>query len=535
MYLGRLKIFGLSLGLSFVFFTGIVASHLGITVDEEILSFVLNFGLILFVYTLGIQVGPSFIASFKTKGLILNLWALVVIFCSILCVALISFFSDVSVPALMGILSGAVTNIPALGAAQESVSSIISNNPSMGSVKDVLALMTMATAITYPFGVVGVFLVLHLLKAITPYKIFIAQDKKVKTDQSEFLAVNKAIIGMSVSEIMEIFDLPMVISQIWRKGEFIIPKSETIIEADDHVLVVSEENLHDKVKLFFGDEVEKENQEEEEIDWEHSNDSYTSKKIVITQAEYNGVRMGSLDLRNKMGINVTAVARAGMDLLPSPNLRLQLGDRISVVGKEGDVNNLSKKMGNELKKLDTPYLVTLFIGMLMGCAIGAIPIFVPGLSAPIKMGLAGGPLIMGILMGVYGPRFHLATYITQSANLLIRTFGIVLFMAALGLSSGAHFVETLNSGPGFLWLGIGAFITAVPPLIIGILCIRLFKLSYSHTAGVVCGSMANPVAMEYAVSLTGNDTVAVSYVTVYPLTMIVRVIVAQLTVAFLML
>ncbi|MDO4790099.1 MAG: putative transporter [Porphyromonas sp.] len=536
MYLGSFSFKGVSFGLSMVFFIGIICSHFGLRVDPEILSFTINIGLILYVYTLGLQVGPAFIESLKKRGIVLNLWALAVILFSIVVVVVLYLVSGQSLPHLMGVLSGAVTNMPALGAAQEAVGGVLTHQGVAQEVlSKTLAEMSMATAIAYPFGVVGVFIAIALLKKRVGHSGSSKEESdSAKTVTKEYLITNKAIFNKPIKEIMRLYNTPMLVSQIWRKGEFLLPKSDTILQEGDHILVVSEEDHHPKILLLFGQEASAADSDGEIVDWDQAQDSLASRWILVTKQEINGVRLASLELRNQMNINVTSVIRAGISLLPSPSLRLQMGDRLSVVGKEGDLKKLSQMMGDELKKLDTPYLVTLFVGMLLGCVLGAIPIVIPGISTPIKMGIAGGPLIMGILMSAYGTRFHLNTYITSSANLMIRTFGIVLFMAALGLSSGEGFFQTLSQGPGLIWMVLGTAITLLPPLIVGFICMKWFKISFNHTAGMICGSMANPIALDYASSLTKSESVAVSYVTVYPLTMFARVIAAQLTVGLIM-
>lgn len=531
MYLGKFKIGGITLGLSFVFFIGILVSHFGIEVDADILNFTLNLGLILFVYTLGLQVGPSFVESLKRKGLTLNLWALSIITLGVIAVIILYLLTSQSLPDLMGVLSGAVTNMPALGAAQEAVAGIFGSTTQPSEMNSILADMATATAVTYPIGVVGVFIVLSILKKTTPKAIFEAQEKKQQTDSRDYIVANESIYNKKISEIVNLIPTQFVISHIWRGNDDIFPNSDTIIKEGDHIQIVCDEEEHDKLLLLFGEELNKKAAKETENE---DNKTFISKRILVTKKEINGQTLGGLRLRNKLNINITSITRAGVDLLPSSSFHLQLGDRLQVVGKSEDIDKLSDMLGNQLKKLDSPYLVTIFVGMFLGCVLGSIPIYIPGISTPIRMGIAGGPLIIGILMGTYGARLHLATYVTQSANLMLRTIGIVLFMAALGLSSGKNFFETLSQGPGLIWMGLGAIITIVPPLIIGLICTLVFKVSYSNTAGIICGSMANPIALDYATSITGNDTAAVSYVTVYPLTMFLRVIFAQLTIGLIL-
>ncbi|KGN79288.1 hypothetical protein HQ35_08290 [Porphyromonas cangingivalis] len=524
LYLGKLKISRFSLGSACVFFVGIFAAHFGAKVNEEMLHFAQNFGLILFVYALGVQVGPGFVASFRQKGLALNMWGLSLILLSTFAVIALYFVSDMGIERLMGILSGAVTNTPALGAAQQAVTQSVSS-PDLNST---LSDMALATAITYPFGVIGVIIVLELLKKFFPHK-----DVPVTGDEphhfvGEYYVRNPEVSGKTVSQIHDLFSVDFIISRLWRKGRISQPSSDTILEMEDHLIIVSDEADAPRITSFFGGRAT----EKEQVDWESDeNIQLVSRRLLVTKSEFNGVKLSSLRLRNRYGINVTRINRAEIDLVPTPTLRLQIGDRLTVVGRSEDVERLAKRIGDQLRPLDTPYLISIFLGIFLGCALGSIPIILPGISNGIKLGIAGGPIIVGILMGAYGPRLRLNTYITQSANLMVRSMGIVIYLACLGISSGANFFATLMSGDGVTWLGLGALLTVVPTLLVGIIALKYTQYTYGAVGGFLCGTMANPIALDYLNNQAKDDIPTVSYASVYPLAMFMRVIIAQLVVS----
>lgn len=526
VYLGKIKFFGVSLGVTFVFFAGILAGHLGIEVNRDMLNFAQNFGLIIFVYTLGLQVGPGFFSSLKKGGVELNMMGLAVIVIGILCTLIFHWTSGISIPTMVGLLSGAVTNTPALGAAQQA---LIQMRP--GETEAVTD-MALACAVTYPLGVVGVILAIIVLRAMFAKKMENSHKEQDSTTfVAEFQVLNPSIYNKSIQEVMRLTEKHFVISRVWHEGKVCIPTSETLLREKDHLLVISIKSDVEYIKTLFGEQ-ENKDWNKEDIDWNAIDSQLISRRIVVTRDRINGVKLGSLRLRNLYGINITRVNRAGIDLLASKNLRLQIGDRLTIVGEANSVNNVGKILGNEMKRLDNPNLLAIFVGLTLGVLIGAIPIFLPGMDTPIKLGVAGGPIIVGILMGAFGPRIHLTTYTTQSANLMMRQFGIVIYLAGLGIDSGAHFFETVFRAEGLMWIGVGFLLTIIPVLIVGIIASQFFKLDYAHNVGMLCGSMANPMALNYANTTVEGDEPSVSYATVYPLSMFIRVISAQLLISF---
>ncbi|MDH6358605.1 putative transporter [Parabacteroides sp. PF5-9] len=523
--LGRIRFFGISLGITFVFFAGIMAGHLGIVVNKEMLSFAQNFGLILFVYTLGLQVGPGFFSSFRKGGLELNMMALAVIGLGLLLTLFLHRLCGISLPNMLGLLSGAVTNTPVLGAAQQTLLEIAPDQTKEATD------MALACAVAYPLGVVGVILAIVLIRqffVIEANEIKSQENKKpAKTNVAEFKVCNPSIYNKSIREVMKLAGKHFVISRIWRKGKVTIPTSETLLQPDDHLLVISSKAEEEAIKLLFGEQ-ENVDWNSEDIDWNAIDSQLISRRIVVTKEKINGVKLGALKLRNLYGINITRVNRAGIDLIASRDLRLQIGDRLTIVGEATAVNNVGKILGDEVKRLTHPNLLAVFIGISLGVLLGAIPISLPGISMPVKLGIAGGPIIVGILMGAYGPRLHLTTYTTQSANLMLRQLGIVIYLAGLGIDSGAHFFETVFRAEGLLWIGLGFILTLVPVMIVGFVASKFLHIDYAHNIGMICGSMANPMALNYANTTVEGDEPSVSYATVYPLSMFIRVITAQL-------
>lgn len=522
IYLGRLKLFGISLGITFVFFAGILAGHLGIVLNKDMLAFAQNFGLIVFVYTLGLQVGPGFFSSLKKGGVEMNSMGLGVIALGLLLTLVLHWTTGVSLPNMVGLLSGAVTNTPALGAAQQALLQMDPSNTK--AVTD----MALACAVAYPLGVVGVILAIIILKNLfrNPNEPD-PKEQKDTTYVAEFQVCNPSIYHKSIRDIMKLTEKHFVISRVWRNGKVSIPTSDTRLEPSDHLLIISVKADVESIKVLFGEQ-ENVDWNKEDIDWNAIDSQLISRRIVVTRNRVNGAKLGSLRLRNLYGINITRVNRAGIDLIASRDLRLQIGDKLTIVGEANAVNNVGKILGNEIKRLDNPNLLAIFVGLTLGVLLGAIPISLPGMTTPIKLGIAGGPIIVGILMGAFGPRFHLTTYTTQSANLMMRQFGIVIYLAGLGIDSGAHFFETVFRAEGLLWIGLGFLLTIVPVLIVGFIAARIYKLDYAHNVGMLCGSMANPMALSYANTTVEGDEPSVSYATVYPLSMFIRVISAQL-------
>ncbi len=526
--LGKVKVYGISLGVTFVFFAGILAGHIGIGVNRDMLAFAQNAGLIIFVYTLGLQVGPGFFSSFKKGGVKLNLLGLAVVAAGFLATTLISLTYGIPITEMMGLFSGAVTNTPMLGAAQQAALQV--SPDASGTVTD----MSLACAVTYPIGVIGMIAVIIILKKAGKKTASRTENgpEPVKPFITEYQISNPAIFGKTIKEIMALSRVKFVISRVWREGKVSIPESETVIKPHDHLLVISKEQDVDKIRALFG---EKENKDwnKADIDWNAIDSMLVSRRILVTKPNLNGVKLGSLRLRNLYGINITRVNRAGIDLLASPGLRLQIGDRLTVVGEAAAIDNVRKILGNEEKRLNEPNLIAIFLGLALGVVLGSIPFRLPGMEMPVKLGIAGGPIIIGILMGAFGSRVHLTTYTTQSANLMLRQFGLAIYLAGLGLDAGEHFFETVFRAEGLVWIGIGLFLTIVPTLTVGLIAMKFLKTDYGQDVGMLCGSMANPMALNYASTTVDNDEPAVSYATAYPMSMFARVILAQIVILLL--
>ena len=521
--LGNLKIGGASLGATFVFFAGIIAGHFGLTLNPDMLMIMQNFGLILFIYSLGVQVGPGFFSSFKRGGVKLNLLAMSVLVIGSMMAVIASWMTGTPLPEMMGLFSGAVTNTPMLGAAQQA---LLQMDPD--AVKEANN-MAMACAVGYPFGLISVILCVMVMKSLfLPKSTRKTKEKSAdNTFITEYQISNPAIFGKNIMEIREISGSQFVISRVWKGGQVIIPTGETILEEGEHVLVISAKKDVEVMRTLFG---HKENVDwnKKDIDWNSIDSQLVSRKILVTKSDLNGVKLGKLRLRNSYGINITRVNRAGIDLLPSRSLRLQLGDKLTIVGEARSIENVAAILGNEAKQLRTPNLVTIFTGIALGLVLGSIPLALPGMSMPIKLGIAGGPIIVGLLMGAFGPRFHLATYTTQSANLMLRQLGITMYLAGLGLSAGAGFFETVLTLQGLKWIAISLVLAVVPVLATGYMASRFFKLDYAHNVGMLCASMANPIALNYANTTVEGDEPSVAYATVYPFIIFLRVISAQI-------
>ena len=518
--LGRIRVLGVSLGVTFVFFMGILAGHLGISIDSQMLNYAESFGLVLFVYALGLQVGPGFFSSFRTGGLRLNMMATGVVLVGTVMALGLCYCTPVNLPDMVGLLCGATTNTPALGAAQQALKQ-------MGMDSSGAAL---GCAVTYPLGVVGVILALILFR-----KLFVRQQDlnvQEKEDHNHtYIAAyqvhNHGIYGKNLKEIAQHTNHKFVISRLWRNGNVCIPTFDTRLEEGDRLLVITSDKDALGLTILFGEQ-ENTDWNKEDIDWDAIDSKMVSKRIIVTRPEINGKKLGSLRLRNAFGINITRIYRSGIQLLATPELVLQLGDRLTVVGEAPAVHNVEKVLGNAVKSLKEPNLVSIFIGITLGLLLGSIPISVPGIELPVKLGLAGGPIVVGILIGTFGPRIHMVTYTTHSANLMLRALGLAIYLACLGLDAGAHFFETVFRPEGLLWVGIGFILTFVPVIIMAFAAFKLWKLDFGSVAGMLCGSMANPMALNYANDTIPGDNPAVSYATVYPFCMFLRVIIAQL-------
>ncbi len=518
--LGKVRFFGISLGTAFIFFVGIIAGHFGLSIDHNMLVYIESFGLALFVFALGLQVGPGFFSSLRSDGIRLVTPAIMVLIVGTVMAIGMSYLFNISIADMSGILCGATTNTPALGAAQQTL-------VQMGQDASGAAL---SCALTYPLGVIGVILAIIFLR-----KLFVKPsdlsgpdtEHKKNVYIASFRATNPGIFGKSVQEAAEQSHLHFVISRIWRNGHVSIPTSDKLIEKDDIVLVITTPRDVKSLKIIFGEQ-EKKDWNNKDIDWNEVDARLISQRILVTRPDINGKRLSSLHLRNTYGINISRVYRSGVQLLATPDLRLQVGDRLTVVGEEEAIHRVEKILGNAVKSLDEPNLATVFIGLTVGLIFGSIPLTIPGMVSSVKLGLAGGPILIGILIGTFGPRLHMITYTTQSANLMMRAMGLSIYLACLGLDSGKDLLSTIMRPEGLLWLGSGFILTFVPVVIVSWLALRWFRLDFGTVTGLACGSMANPMALNYANDTIEGDNPSVSYATVYPICMFLRVIIIQI-------
>mgnify|MGYP000992613704 FL=1 len=525
--LGKIHICGISLGVTFVFFAGILAGHFGLSVDAQMLNYAESFGLIIFVYALGLQVGPGFFSSFRKGGVTLNMLALAVVLLGTLLTVICSYTTGVSLPNMVGILCGATTNTPALGAAQQTLKQMgmESSTPALGC------------AVAYPLGVIGVILAVLLIRKALVRKQDLEvkeKDDNNKTYIAAFQVHNPAIFNKSIKDIAHMSYPKFVISRLWRDGHVSIPTSDKVLKEGDRLLVITAEKNVLALTVLFGEQEENTDWNKEDIDWNAIDSELISQRIVVTRPELNGKKLGSLRLRNHYGINISRVYRSGVQLLATPELILQLGDRLTVVGEAAAIQNVEKVLGNAVKSLKEPNLVVIFIGIVLGLALGAIPFSIPGISTPVKLGLAGGPIIVGILLGTFGPRIHMITYTTRSANLMLRALGLSMYLACLGLDAGAHFFDTVFRPEGLLWIALGAGLTIIPTVLVGFVAFKIMKIDFGSVSGMLCGSMANPMALNYANDTIPGDNPSVAYATVYPLCMFLRVIIAQVLLMFLL-
>lgn len=517
---GKIRVWGISLGVTFVFFAGILAGHIGLSIDPTILHYTENLGLVLFVYELGLKVGPGFFSSFRKGGMLLNLLGLGVLAIGTIMAIAFSVGLDIPIGDATGLLCGATTNTPALGAAQQALQQL---GLSGGSA-------ALSCAVTYPLGVVGVILAIILLRKVlipTDAPLSSPREDADTTFIAEFRICNPAVYNMTVKEISRLTKTRFVISRLWRNNEVIIPDSRTVLRKDDTLLVITTPDDSPRLKILFGKQ-EARDWNKEGIDWNAIDSELISRRIIVSRPFINGKRLGSLRLRNQYHINISRVTRSGLHLLATPDLILQLGDTLTVVGSADDIEKVEQILGNTAIKLKDPNLGAIFIGIVLGLVIGSIPIALPGISTPVKLGLAGGPIIVGILIGRFGPQFRLVTYTTRSANLMLRGIGLSLYLACLGLDAGGQFLETIMRPEGLLWIGLGFVLTIVPVLIMGVIAMKMCKLDFGLTCGMLCGSMANPMALNYANDIVPGDYATISYASVYPLSMFCRVIIAQL-------
>ena len=519
LWLGKIHFGGISLGITFVFFMGILAGHVGISLDEQMLDYAESFGLVIFVYSLGLQVGPGFFSSFRHGGVPLNLLSLGVIFLGTALTVLLSYSLSLPLPDMVGVLCGATTNTPALGAAQQTLKQ-------MGEPDSTAAL---GAAVAYPLGVVGVILAILVIRKLLARPDDL-KEKEPESMNSPYVAAfqvhNPGVFHKTLKDLGLLSHTRFVVSRLWRDGKVTIPTGTTELQENDRLLVITTEKEMPTLTLLFGEQ-ENRDWNKEDIDWNSIDRNLVSEHIVVTRPEINGKRLGALHLRNLYDINISRVLRSGVQILATPDLILQLGDRLTVIGEKEAINRVAGILGNSASTLREPNLAAIFIGIVLGLVLGSVPLSLPGISTPVKMGLAGGPIIMGILVGNFGPRLHMRIYTTRSANLMLRGIGLSLYLAGIGIDAGAHFFETVVRPEGILWIGSGFLITVVPILLMAVIAMRACKMNFGTTCGMLCGSMANPMALNYLNdSYPGNDA-SVSYATVYPLGMFVRVILSQ--------
>lgn len=522
--LGKIKFFGISLGVTFVLFVGIVVGHFGFTGNPAILSFIQDFGLILFVFCIGLQVGPSFFSSFKKGGITMNLLAVGIVMLNI-AVALALYYAlqgRVEMPMMVGILCGAVTNTPGLGAANEALQQLSYNGPEIA----------MGYACAYPLGVMGIILSMIVIR----YLCRVDMNREAEEIQQEEEAnphlkpytislkvQNEALTGKKLSQVQAFLARDFVCTRIIQDNRMVSPNANTVLRLGDKMFIVCAEDDSEAIMTFIGPSID--------MDWNatnHSDKPMVSRRILVTQPQINGKTLGELHFSSMYGVNVTRVNRSGMDLFAARNLRLQVGDRVMVVGTQDAIERVASLLGNQLKRLDHPNIVTIFVGILCGIFFGSLPIAIPGMPTPVKLGLAGGPLIISILIGRFGHKVKLVTYTTMSANLMLREVGLVLFLASVGIKAGGNFVQMVVEGDGLLYVGLGFLITIIPLLIMGMIARWHHRVNYYTLMGLIAGSNTDPPALAYANQISGNDAPAVGYSTVYPLAMFLRILTAQL-------
>ena len=522
--LGKIKFGGVSLGVAFVFFIGIAVGNFGFNMDAQMLNYCETFGLVLFVYTLGLHVGPNFFSSLLHEGKALNMWSLAVILLGTVMAVALTYALNVPMSDMVGILSGATTNTPALGAAQQALEHMGVNS----------SRAALATAVTYPLGVVGVIFAMILLRKffVKPDDLELkGTDEENHTYVGQYVVVNPAIIGKTIAEISQDTHTKFIISRIWRGEEVILPQGSTVLENHDNLLVIANKDDVASMEILFGQTVRRD-WNKEQIDWNKIDSNVESRIIVLTKSELNGKLLGQLRLRDMYNVNVSRVVRGDIKLLATEDLRLRYGDHLTIVGTPRDIDHAEHFLGNSVKTLNEPNLGNIFLGMILGLAIGTIPINLPGMESPIRLGIAGGPIIMGILVGTFAPRFHMVSYTTRSASLMLRKLGLSLYLACIGLDAGRGFLDTVFRPEGLMWVGLGFLLTVLPIFIIALIALRTKKYDFGSICGILCGAMANPMALVYANDTTKGETSNISYATVYPLGMFIRVIIAQVLVMF---
>ena len=523
--LGKLKIGGISLGITFVLFVGIALGHFGMDINHEVLHFFKEFGLILFVYSVGMQVGPGFFSSFKKGGITLNMLAAGTVLLGVTTMLAIHYITGTPIPTMVGILSGAVTNTPGLGAAQQAYTDI-TGAPGSG--------IALGYAVAYPLGVVGIILSIVAIRWF--FRINLAKETEDMAEKNDehmhgaktisLQVKNPAVFGKKVGELAGLLEhREFVISRILyvEDNRISLVDTDTILHENDKIFVITTDHDINMVKTVIGEEIQMERKQ-----WVRAESQFINRRIIVTKSEINGKHLGELKLRKIYGINITRINRAGVDLVATPGLMLQLGDRVNVVGTEKAIASVEEVLGNSMKRLNEPNLIPIFLGIALGVILGSIPITFPGIPQPVKLGLAGGPLIIAILMSRFGYKYKLVTYTTMSANLMLREIGITIFLACVGIGAGGQFFETIINEGGYAWIGYGFIITTIPVITIGTIARKVYKLNYFTIMGLLAGSTTDPPALAYSNTTAGNDMPAVSYATVYPLTMFLRVLTAQL-------
>ena len=519
--LGKIKIAGISLGITWILFVGIALGSFGMQIDPTIVAFVKEFGLILFVYSVGMQVGPSFFSSFKQGGMRLVGIASAIVLLGVVTAYVIHLVTGTPISTMVGVLSGAVTNTPGLGAAQQAYTDSTGlNDPTIA----------MGYATAYPLGVVGIIISIVLLRAIFRIKLDKEREALESANESKFAAkisielTNANLFGRTVLETRGLINRSFVVSRVCRvDGKIEIANAQTLLNEGDKMLIICANDDVEAIEMMLGHRIDMQHS-----DWINLDQQFISRRIIITQPHINGKTIGELRLRSNYAVNVTRVNRSGVDLIPEHNLELQIGDRLTVVGSEMAIEAVAKTLGNSMRRLREPNLISIFLGIFLGIFVGSIPIMIPGMPQAVKLGLAGGPLIVAILISRFGAHYHLVTYTTMSANLMLREVGISLFLAAAGISAGEGFIDTVVNQGGYMWVLYGVIITMLPILLVGIFARKVFKLNYFTLMGVIAGSMTNPPALAYSNATASNDVPAVSYATVYPFMMFLRVLTAQL-------
>ncbi len=519
--LGKVKIYNISLGITLVLFAGIAIGHFGFRINHQVLDFAKDFGLILFVFAVGLQLGPGFFSSFRKGGLTLNLLATAVVLLGVATVIILHFVTGASMPVMVGIMSGAVTNTPGLGAAQQAVKEV-----APGGATDI----SLGYAVAYPFGVLGIIITMLLIRRFTGTNLSeeMKQFDRMKNPEENLpekvsiTITNAAITGKKIVELRHLMHNETVISRVLHDGEITAAHSDTVLNEGDIALFVSHKGDIRTLVADFG--------KRSDIDLSEQPGKLMSKQVLVTRPAVSGKTLESLQLRTRFGVNITRIYRSGIELVATPHLRLQIGDKVTIVGDESSIDSVARLLGDSLRRLNEPNLFPIFIGIMLGALLGSIPIVIGGMPTPVKLGLAGGPLIIAILLSKFGYKLSLTSYTTPSANLMLREIGIVLFLASVGIKAGEKFIPTLASGDGFIWMAYGAIITLVPIMIVGLITKIVLKRNYFEVCGLLAGSMTDPPALAFANSIAQSEAPAVAYATVYPLVMFLRIVAAQLLV-----